>query len=221
MRWLILPAVSLALAAGIVSAAGLDLHGGVGDRDYRPASAAELQDEFQLGVGQLVVDLRQTDLPRGDVPLKVRLGIGETRILVPKNVCVATDAQVGIGEVRTFDRHNGGVDVDIEDRPDAPPARTRLLLNADVGIGALRVGHSNADLDFADANFDSARCPRASTRTPAVWRRADLTSVVAGAAVVALGVLLLLDAVGTAELRFGVLGPAACAALARSCWRRA
>ncbi len=44
-------------------------------------------------------------------------------------------------------------------------------------------------------------------------RRADLTSVVAGAAVVALGVLLLLDAVGTVELRFGVLGPAACAAL--------
>ena len=108
VRWLILPAVALALAAGTVSAAGLDLHGGVGDREYRPASAAELQDEFQLGVGQLVVDLRQTDLPRGDVPLKVRLGIGETRVLVPKNVCVATDAQVGIGEVRTFDRHSGG-----------------------------------------------------------------------------------------------------------------
>ncbi|MET0616085.1 MAG: hypothetical protein ABW142_11600 [Thermoleophilaceae bacterium] len=44
-------------------------------------------------------------------------------------------------------------------------------------------------------------------------RKADLTSVVAGAAVVALGVLLLLDAVGTLDLRFGVFGPAACAAL--------
>ena len=97
-------------------------------------------------MGQLVVDLRQTDLPRGDVPLKVDLGIGEARVIVPDDVCVATDAQVGIGEVRTFDRHNGGVDVDVEDRPDAPPARTRLLLNADVGIGALRIGHSNADL---------------------------------------------------------------------------
>ena len=154
VRWLILPAVALALAAGTVSAAGLDLHGGVGDRDYRPATAAELDDEFQLGVGQLVVDLRQTDLPRGDVPLKVRLGIGETRVLVPRNVCVATDAQVGIGEVRTFDRHSGGLDVDVQDRPDAPPARTRLLLDANVGIGALRIGHSNADLDYAGANFD-------------------------------------------------------------------
>ncbi|HVG76062.1 MAG TPA: hypothetical protein VM824_11825 [Thermoleophilaceae bacterium] len=44
-------------------------------------------------------------------------------------------------------------------------------------------------------------------------RRADLTSVVAGAAVVALGVLLLLDAGGTLDLHFGVLGPVVCAAL--------
>jgi hypothetical protein len=46
-----------------------------------------------------------------------------------------------------------------------------------------------------------------------VSRSADLTSVVAGAAVVALGVLLLLDAGGTLDLHFGVLGPAVCAAL--------
>ncbi len=44
-------------------------------------------------------------------------------------------------------------------------------------------------------------------------RRPDVTSVVAGICVVALGVLLLVDATGTIELRFGVLAPAACAAL--------
>jgi hypothetical protein len=41
----------------------------------------------------------------------------------------------------------------------------------------------------------------------------DLTSLVAGVAVTALGVLLLLDATGGLELRFAVLGPALCAAL--------
>ena len=44
-------------------------------------------------------------------------------------------------------------------------------------------------------------------------RSADLTSVVAGIAVVALGVLLLLDASGTLDLRFAVLAPVACAAM--------
>ena len=44
-------------------------------------------------------------------------------------------------------------------------------------------------------------------------RRLDVTSVVAGVCVTTLGVLLLLDASGTIELRFAVLGPAVCAAL--------
>lgn len=46
-----------------------------------------------------------------------------------------------------------------------------------------------------------------------VRRSADPTSLVAGIAVLALGVLLLLDATDTLELRFGVLGPAVCAAM--------
>jgi hypothetical protein len=46
-----------------------------------------------------------------------------------------------------------------------------------------------------------------------VPRRPDITSAVAGVCVIGLGVLLLLDAAGTLELRFAVLAPAACAAL--------
>jgi len=45
-----------------------------------------------------------------------------------------------------------------------------------------------------------------------VTRSPDPTSVAAGIAVLALGVLLLLDASSTLELSFGVLAPAACAA---------
>jgi hypothetical protein len=46
-----------------------------------------------------------------------------------------------------------------------------------------------------------------------VRRRPDVTSVVAGVCVIALGTLLMLDAAGTLDLRFAVLGPAVCAAL--------
>ena len=41
----------------------------------------------------------------------------------------------------------------------------------------------------------------------------DLTSLVAGIVVLALGAVLLLDATGAFDLRFAVLGPLACAAL--------
>ena len=37
-RWLIVPALALTLGVGVASAADLDLEGGIGDRDYRPAS---------------------------------------------------------------------------------------------------------------------------------------------------------------------------------------
>jgi phage shock protein PspC (stress-responsive transcriptional regulator) len=154
VRWLVLPAVTLAISAGAVSAAGIDLDGGVGGRDYRPSSAADLRDTYQLGMGELVVDLRQTDLPSGDVPLAIDLGIGDARVVVPADVCVATDAQVGIGEVRTFDRHNGGIDVDVEDFPDASADTTRLLVKADVGVGSLRIGKSFPDLNLDRGHFN-------------------------------------------------------------------
>ena len=35
-RWLVLPALILAIPLGFVAAAGIDVDGGVGDRDYRP-----------------------------------------------------------------------------------------------------------------------------------------------------------------------------------------
>jgi phage shock protein PspC (stress-responsive transcriptional regulator) len=154
VRWLVLPAMALALSAGTVSAAGVELDGGVGERDYRPSSALDLRDTYKLGIGQLVVDLRQADLPPGDVPLELDLGVGDARVIVPKDVCVATDAHVRVGELRTFERNNDGIDVDFEDLPDASPDVTRLLVKADVGVGSLRVGHPPTDLDLARGDFD-------------------------------------------------------------------
>ena len=154
VRWLVLPAVTLALSAGAVAASGIDLDGGVGERDYRPASAADLRETYELGMGELVVDLRQTDLPSGDVPVGIDLGIGEARLIVPEDVCVATDAEVGLGEARTFDRHNEGVDVEVDDLPEASGDTTRLLVKAEVGIGSLRIGNSRTDYDVDRGQFD-------------------------------------------------------------------
>jgi phage shock protein PspC (stress-responsive transcriptional regulator) len=137
-RWLVLPALALALPAGVVSAAGIQTKGGVGDRDYRPTTS-DLRPSYQLGVGRLVVDLRATHLAPGDHPLKLRVGVGEAMLLVPRNVCVATRAQIGVGGAQLFTRNNGGVDVDWRDQPAAPPGTARVVVDARVGIGAFEV----------------------------------------------------------------------------------
>ncbi|HYP47077.1 MAG TPA: PspC domain-containing protein [Thermoleophilaceae bacterium] len=140
VRWLILPALSLALAAGIVSAAGIDLTGGVGERDYRPGSAADVQDHYEIGMGELRIDLRDADLPPGDTVVRLDVGLGEANVLVADDVCVATRADVGVGEVDVFDRDNGGVDFDWKDDRQAKAGVSRLVLDADIGMGALKVG---------------------------------------------------------------------------------
>jgi phage shock protein PspC (stress-responsive transcriptional regulator) len=153
VRWLVPPALTIALAAGVVGAAGIDLDGGIGQREYRPGSSVDLREHYDVGIGQLVVDLRETDLPKGDVPLDVEVGIGEAYVIVPDDVCVATDADVGMGNVALFGRDHGGVDVKYEDAPDAKPTATRLLLHADVGMGQVRVSDRRGDVYFDEHEF--------------------------------------------------------------------
>jgi phage shock protein PspC (stress-responsive transcriptional regulator) len=166
-RWLILPALSLGLAAGFVTAAGIDLDGGIGEREYRPAAATDIRDRYQLGVGELVVDLRDTDLPPGDRRIRVDVGVGHALLLVPDDVCVATRGQVGVGAVEVFDSQNGGVDVDVDDARSAPGGTPRIVLEGDVGLGLLEVSHvrRHSHQRVNDSGGGNDACAGANART--------------------------------------------------------
>jgi phage shock protein PspC (stress-responsive transcriptional regulator) len=140
-RWLILPALAVALPAGVVFSADLDVTGGHGERTYRPASSDAVRSAYRLGAGKLVVDLRAANLTPGDHRLKVKLGVGEAQLLVPRDVCVSTDSHFGIGGVQVFNRDTGGIDVDWQDERRAPAGTPRVVVDANVGIGAFTVHH--------------------------------------------------------------------------------
>jgi hypothetical protein len=144
-RWLILPALALALPAGVVSAADLDVRGGVGERQYHPLAAGQVRDSYRLGVGQLVVDLRDAKLPAGDRRVHIDLGVGQAVLVVPRDACVASAATVGAGQVSVFDHGSGGLDVDWQDARRAPAARTRIVVDGDVGVGQLAITYQDAD----------------------------------------------------------------------------
>jgi len=153
-RWLILPALALALPAGVVSAANLDVDGGVGDREYRPAVASEIRGTYKLGVGHLILDLRDTKLPPGDRPIHIEIGAGAVSIAVPRNVCVTSKAHLGAGQVNVFGHGSGGLDVDWRDARQAPAGTTRLIVDGDVGVGVLDVTY-----DSPSDHFDRRRSP--------------------------------------------------------------
>lgn len=111
--------------------------GGVGDRREEPASAADIDDPYELGVGQLVVDLTRLE---EDVDVEASVGIGELRVRVPADAALEVDAHVGAGNVSVLGEEDDGVDVTVErDVPGAEGPTMRLEL--DVGLGEVRVEH--------------------------------------------------------------------------------
>jgi phage shock protein PspC (stress-responsive transcriptional regulator) len=138
-RRLVVPAVAFVVSVAVIAAAHVDLHGGVGERTYRPHVLSEVPHDFRLGAGRLEVDLREVAFPPGDTYLHVRMGVGELVVLVPRGVCVATSAQIGGGYVGALEQRSGGLDVDWSERPSPPLHTSRLVLNGDVGLGALLV----------------------------------------------------------------------------------
>jgi phage shock protein PspC (stress-responsive transcriptional regulator) len=158
-RWLIVPALALTIGVGVAAAADLDLEGGVGERDYRPASAAAIPaGGYELGVGRLAVDLRDIDWsPKRVLDLHVRVGAGQAVVAVPSDVCVVAHAHAGAGDLRIAGEESDGTDVNA-DVAAGSTATPRLVLDADVDLGQIRViNDDTADVtqDGRFSRFDS------------------------------------------------------------------
>jgi Cell wall-active antibiotics response LiaF, C-terminal len=133
--------VALAVALSLAAAADWDLEvplgGGVGDRTERPTTPADLTG-YELGVGNLVVDLRQLQLPPGTTRVQARVGVGELAVEVPQGVSVAVVARSGLGQVQALGQEEGGLASRIDTVSEAGGDR-RLELDLRVGLGQVRV----------------------------------------------------------------------------------
>jgi phage shock protein PspC (stress-responsive transcriptional regulator) len=144
-RWLIAPAIVLALPLAAVAATDLDLRGTWGERTFRPETVADIGDGYEMGLGAMRVDLRDLELPPGRTDLPLQIGMGEIQVLVPPHMCVVTDAGVSAGAVDTGRGEEGGVDFQVHDGPAPDPGVSYVRLDVDLGVGALRVGDRFAD----------------------------------------------------------------------------
>jgi phage shock protein PspC (stress-responsive transcriptional regulator)/predicted membrane protein len=154
-RWLALPALALAVPSSVVAAAGVDVDHGIGSRDYSPPTIADVRDNYELGVGELVVDLRDTQWPQGTtINLKAKVGTGHALVLVPQDTCVTAKTHAGLGYVNVLGRDSGGADVDDEQGTiaRAPSSTRRLVVDGEVGIGAVEVRHDRGDRHWDGPN---------------------------------------------------------------------
>jgi phage shock protein PspC (stress-responsive transcriptional regulator) len=133
----LLTLVALALAVLVASIVSIfawfhvSLSDGVGDRFYAPATAAAVQPSYSLGVGKLRLDLSNAAAPVG---VRVRVGVGELRVIVPRGTAVAVNAHATVGDVRVFNQQEDGRDVSISTGSGAA-----MTIDASVGAGRIAV----------------------------------------------------------------------------------
>ncbi|MGW0929302.1 PspC domain-containing protein [Streptomyces sp. NPDC002644] len=70
--------------------------------EWRPASAAEARDGYQLGMGLARLDLTQLPVTDGQtVPVQADVGTGRLEVIVPDDLRVRTRIEVGMGDIRS------------------------------------------------------------------------------------------------------------------------
>ncbi len=109
---------------------------GVGDPVYRVTSIAELESSYELGAGELTLDLRRLDVTE-PVAIDASLGVGELTVLLPEGVPVTADIEVAVGTIDVPGaRPLDGVDLQRTwERPGDPTALYAGSLDLTLGTG--------------------------------------------------------------------------------------
>ena len=137
---LVLLGAVLLVGFGAAAVSPVSVSSGIGERHIHPVTAAELRSDYDLGIGELKVDLGAVQLEPGRTNVDVQLGIGELVVVVPQGAALEIDAHSGAGKVQVLGRTEDGVGADTRVVVPGPSADAPVLvLDAHVGLGDLQV----------------------------------------------------------------------------------
>lgn len=127
--------IGVVLVVGLLLSTALDpiINYGAGANVHEIEQLSDLQSEYRLGAGELVVDLSRVAFDGENVRLAVEVGMGEVIVEVPDSVIVEVDGHVGAGLLEVFGQEEAGLGVDL--RMTRQGGGGRLLLDLDVGAG--------------------------------------------------------------------------------------
>ncbi len=151
-RWLSL--IGLLLLPFVVASNlfGTYVTTGLGDRYFAPTTADSIASVYELGIGELTVDLRSIEIPVGDpILVAAQVGVGQLELILPEGAgLVLSTATVNAGQVRVFgvasdDGAPGaslnGLEIEPQD------GRPTFTIDAEVGIGQLDIWFDNWEYD--------------------------------------------------------------------------
>jgi phage shock protein PspC (stress-responsive transcriptional regulator) len=149
-------ALVLGIPAGAIAAADIEFDSSIGERTYTPTVPADIPaDGYELGTGQLIVDLRDLPWKPGTtVNASAHLGMGQMIVSAPSNVCVIGHATGKAGELVVAGQVSHGIDPDVSlgsPTTNAP----RLNIDTDIQLGQMVVTDQDPDrIDDRGADYD-------------------------------------------------------------------
>jgi phage shock protein PspC (stress-responsive transcriptional regulator) len=137
-------ALGVVLSFGLIAASTAPwngVRGGIGDKTYRPASAAEVRDVYRNGAGDMTVDLSRVDEGTDPVTTRIEHGVGDLSVIVPRDADVQLLVEQGVGNLDVFGR---GADADgffpgTGSRPWTDDGKAEFVLTVHSGLGDVEV----------------------------------------------------------------------------------
>ncbi|MEV7991150.1 PspC domain-containing protein [Streptomyces sp. NPDC086077] len=117
---------------------------------WRPAAVADVAPRYDLGTGVGTLDLTRLNPAKGQtVSLDAEVGVGRLRVIVPPDVTVKANIDVGVGDIQLPGEQKKDVDVEpgkYREVTLAPAAGTRnagtVDLDLKVGVGQVEVSRA-------------------------------------------------------------------------------
>lgn len=133
--WLGVPLLIVSMLATVARGA-FNTGAGIGDRSETP-TLESLEAEYELGMGDLLVDLTGVAFPEGTTQLRVTVGIGKLAVEMPAGVTAEVKAEADLGSVKVFGSEDSGVQPSLKQTRER--GSRRVVLEAEVGIGEVVV----------------------------------------------------------------------------------
>ncbi len=145
--WGLVP-VGLIAALGVAVSPLADIaisSDGFGEFRYDVLVASDLEETYDVGAGELILDLTGFDLV-DDQSVTLEMGAGSLVVILPQDMAVDVTAEARFGDVRLFEANDDGVSIELTDsyRPLGAPADEPVLtIDATTRFGEVVIRHEN------------------------------------------------------------------------------
>ena len=133
--------ILLGLLAALATAGASAAEGFEESPAHRPATAAEVRERYEIGVGEITLDLTGvSDLDALDGrTIDVEGGAAAITVLLPEGIDVEVEARVGLGEARLFGDVQDGGGVETSNSHDGGDGVPELNLDLQLWLGEIDV----------------------------------------------------------------------------------